>query len=782
LRLVVVLTLALGIGATTAMFTLVYSTLVRALPYPEAARIVALHDARTQGQSTGGLMSAPRFFDVQARNRSFESLGFFFFDQSTMIAGNRLPVSVQAAGTNAGFWDVLGVKPLLGRTYDARDDQPNAPETAVLSYTGWQKIFGEDPGVIHEQIRLDGRTVTIVGVMPPGFDMPSGIDMWHDAQFQAADWTKYRGEGTRFINVFGRLRPGVTMTMAQADLGRIGEQLRREHPDTDGVWSFSRETLRENRYGEMRPALLVLMGASALLLLIACINVANLLLSRATARQREVALRRALGASAGRMAMQFLTESAVLGAIGGAVGIAAAFALVHGVAAKLPGWLGVPGAVEMNWPVVLVALLVALGTGMAFGIAPVLENRHVELHTTMKRGEARLGGSGHGLRSALVSVQTGLSLILVIGASLLAESLWHLVNNPLGYQPDHRLTFSIVLPWDTKEPAVRNFFAHVQQRLEGLPGVTAVGQIDAPPTVDWHLRSSFDADWLPRIANQPRINAEDRNIGGNFLAAMGVPLLAGRMFTEQDGRMEHLPILVNQELVREYLPGGNPLGHHLIVDKEPHEIVGVLANARGTSGSIAAAPGPEVYWPADRNGVVQRYFVLRSQMPPESLIPAVRAAVHAVDPTQAIGHVATMDALLDKAVAQPRLNMAVVASFAGIALLLACVGIYGVVAFFVAQRTQEIGVRMALGATRQEIALLFVRRAVMPAAVGLAAGVAASLGLTQLLRSQLYGVRPNDPVVFAVSVAALLVPVVIATLRPALAAASMNPVEALRNE
>jgi putative ABC transport system permease protein len=779
--LVVVLTLALGIGATTAMFTLVYSTLVRALPYHEAGRIVALHDVRTQGQSTGGLMSVPRFFDVQARNRSFESLGFFFFDQSTMIAGNRLPMSVQAAGTNADLWDVLGVKPLLGRGYDARDDEPKAPETAVLSYSGWQKIFGGDPGVIERPIRLDGRPVTIVGVMPADADMPTGIDLWHDAQFAAQGWNSYRGEGTRFINVFGRLRAGVTGETAQADLDRIGEQLRREHPQSDGMWGFTSQTLREDRYGAMRPALLALMVASALLLLIACINVANLMLSRASARQREVALRRALGASGQRITMQFLTESAVLGLVGGGIGVAAAFALVRGVAAKLPGRLGVPGTVEMNWPVVLVALLIALATGIAFGIAPVLESRRVELNTAMKQGEARLGGAGHTVRSALVSVQVGLSLILVIGASLLAESLWHLVKNPLGFAPEHVLTFSLRLPWDTKDPAIRSFFSDVQQRIEALPGVQAAGQMDALPTVDWHLRSNFDADWLPRIANKPAINAEDRNIGGNLLGAMETPLLAGRALTVQDSLEKNIPVLVNQELVREYLAGGNPLGRHLLVGGKPHEIVGVIANLRGTAGAIANPPGPEVYWPADGNGgVVGRYFVVRSHGDPAQLVRAIREQVHAVDPQQAIGNVATMDELLNKAVAQPRLNMAVVASFAGIALLLACVGIYGVVAFFVAQRTQEIGVRMALGATRREIALLFVRRAVIPAAVGLAAGVVASLGLTQLLRSQLYGVRPNDPAVFALSVAALLVTVAIATLRPALAAASVNPVEALR--
>ncbi|HVT97954.1 MAG TPA: ABC transporter permease [Acidobacteriaceae bacterium] len=778
---VVVLTLALGIGATTAMFTVVYSTLMRALPYPDAEKILALHDARIQGVSTGGLMGAPRFFDVKARNRSFESLGFFFFDHPTLIAGRQLPVAVEAVGTNGEFWNVAGVRPLLGRVYGSQDDEPNAPETAVLSYSGWQKIFGGDRSVIREQIRLDGRAVTIVGVMPAEFNMPSGVDLWHDAQFAAADWKSYRGEGARFINVFGRLRPGVTLETAQADLDRIGEQLRAEYPHTDGLWRFTSQTLRESRYGTMRPALLALVVAAALLLLIACINVANLLLSRATARQREVALRRALGASAGRIAMQYLTESVVLGLAGGGAGVAAAFVLIRGVAAKLPGKLGVPGTVEMNWPVVLVALVIALGTGIAFGVAPVLESRRVELNTTMKQGEARVGGSGHKLRSALVSVQVGLSLILLVGAALMAKSLWHLLTNPLGFVPEHVLTVSVKVPWDTKDAGIRNFFGEVQRRLENLPGVQAVGQMDALPTVDWHLRSNFDADWLPRMGNQPAINAEDRNVEGNFLGAMGVPLLAGRALTAEDSREKNIPVMVNQELVQEYLPGGNPLGRHLLVNNTPHEIVGVIANLRGTAGAIASPPGPEVYWPADGNGgVAGRYFVVRSQRDPEQLVSAIRKQVEAVDPQRAVGDVATMDELLNHAVAQPRLHVTVVAALAGIALLLACVGIYGVVAYFVAQRTQEIGVRMALGATRGKIAALFVKRALVTAAIGLGGGTCASLALTQLLRSQLYGVQPNDPAMYGAAIAALLIPVAIATLRPALVAASVNPVEALR--
>jgi putative ABC transport system permease protein len=781
--LTVVLTLTLGIGATTAIFTLVYATLLRSLPYPAADRIVAIHDTRISGQSTGGLMSVPRYFDLLARNRSFASMGFFFFDQSSMIAGNRLPMAVQAAGTNAAFWNVLGTRPMLGRTFDARDDQPKMPETVVLSYSGWQKLFGGNPGVLHEPITLDGAAATIVGVMPPGVDAPSGIDMWHTAQFASSGWN-YRGEGVRFINVFARLRPGVTTAMAESDLNRIGVQLQGEYPQTDGVWRFTSESLRNDRYGALRPALVALQMAAAILLLIACINVANLLLSRGTARQREVAVRRALGASAGRIARQFLTESVVLAMIGGATGLAAAWVLVHGAAAKLPGRLSVPGTVEMRWQVAALAAAVSMLTGIAFGFVPAVESGKVELNRAMKRGEARMGGSGHRLRGALVAAQAGLSLVLLVGAALLGESLWQLVRTPLGFEPDHLLTFSVKLPWDAQNAAITNFYDAVQRRIEALPGVVAVGQISALPTRDWHLRSSFDADWLPRIPSQPAINAEDRSIAGNFLGAMRVALLQGRTFTDADTRLPQSPVLVNQALAQRFLPGGSPIGRHLLAGGESHEIVGVIANVRGTAGSLSNPVGPEVYWPADSPGASAqgRSFVVRTEVPPATLVHSIREQVHAVDPRQAIGDVATMDELLDKSVAQPRLNMAVVAAFAGIALLLACVGIYGVVAYFVAQRTQEIGVRIALGATRNQIAWLFLRRAMVPAIAGVAAGTGLALAAGRLLSSQLYGVQVDDPRIYAASAAVLLVPVLVAAMGPALRAAKMNPMDALRIE
>ncbi|HEX4322593.1 MAG TPA: ABC transporter permease [Acidobacteriaceae bacterium] len=781
--LTVILTLALGVGATTSIYTLVYATLLRDLPYPDGNRIVHIQDVRQHGRSTGGLVGIPRFFDMSARNKSFESLGYFYFDHPTMIVGAQLPMPVKAVAANGQFWKVLGMQPLLGRTFNDADNLPNAPDAVVLSYAMWQQTFGLDRSVIGRQVTLDQKQATIVGVMPQSFQLPGGIDLWRPSHFQTGQFT-YRGEGTRFANVYARLKPGITLETAQADLKMIGDQLQREYPGTDAVWQFSSESLRDSLYGASRPALLILLMAAAFLLLIACINVANLLLSRATVRERDVALRRALGASERRILLQFLTEGVLLSLTGGLIGLGAAFLVLRTLGAQLPGRLAMTGMNGLHWPVALFAVALSVCTGIVFGLAPAWQNRHVELNAALKRGETRLTGStGNRLRNAFISVQVGLSLILLAGASLLAQSLWNLMKSPLGFDPENLLTFSVNLPWNAKTAEIRNFFGGVQQGIESLPGVIAAGQIDALPTADWHLRSNFDADWLPRIANRPAINAEDRHIAGDYLRATGTALVAGRAFAGSDMNQKHTPVLVNQELVRQYLPGGNPLGRHLIVGGESVEIVGVLANVRGTAGSIAQAIGPEVYWPADDDqGVVERSFVVRSHMPPEQLTNAIRELVHRVDSHQAVTNVKTMEELIDNSVAQPRLNMALLVAFAGIALLLACVGIYGVVAYSVAQRRQEIGVRMALGATRGQISMLFLRRTLAAALIGMVCGGAATLLVTRLLRSQLYGVEPNNPMTFLIAVLLLLMPVLAASLRPALKAASVDPVEALRTE
>jgi putative ABC transport system permease protein len=775
--LAVVLTLALGIGANTAIFSVVHATLLRALPYPDGDRIISIKDVRTVGQSTGGLVSVPRVFDLEARDQSIESLACFYFEHPTLIAGTHLPEHMNGVGVTGQFWRVFGVQPMLGRVFDEREDQPHTGEVLVLSYAAWQRLFGGDPGIIGTAVTVDKQTATIIGVMPKSFQYPAKIDMWKPTHFDPLGWKNYRGDGTRFVNVFARLKPGVTLAAAQSELRLIGTQLAGEHAESDGQWQFTSLSFRDYAYGELKPALVVLMAASAVLLLIACLNVANLLLSRATSRRRDVALRQALGASSIRIVRQLLTESTVLGLLGGSVGLGAAYALVRLAGARLPAALEAQGAVTLDWPVAAFALAVSVFAGILFGLAPAFESRGGELNTRLKSGETRVSGAaGSRLRSSFIAVQVGLSLVLLVSACLLVQSLWKLMKSPLGFNPDHVLTFEIQLPWDSKIAQTDNFFAEVQRRVEELPGVAAVGQISALPTVSWHLHSSYDVDWKPRTPHQDTVNAEDRHLYGDYLKAMGIPVLAGRELKPQDGPV----VLVNQEFVRRFLPDGNPLGKHLLNPQASLEIVGVIGNVRGTAGSIAGEVQPEVYFPA--GGITSRSFVVRSQMPPEQLIAAIRSKVHQVDPQQAIGNVRTLDEMLSVAVAQPRLNMALLVSFAGIALLLACVGIYGVVAYSVAQRRQEIGVRMALGATRTQISMLFLERTITAALIGLALGSVATLLLTRLLRSQLYGVEPNNPMTFLIAILLLLMPVLAASLRPALQAASIDPVEALRTE
>jgi putative ABC transport system permease protein len=775
-----VATLTLGIGANTSIFSLVHATLLRQLPFPAADRILSIEDQRINGSSSGGMVAVPRFFDLKARDSSFDSLAFLYFENPTLVAGTHLPERMDGVGATGQFWRVFGARPMLGRTFDERDDRPKAPEVAVLSYSAWQSLFAGRPDAINSVITVDRLPTTIIGVMPPEFDYPSGTAVWRPTHFGVAEWTQYRGDGVRFARVFARLKPEVSISAAQNELRVIGNQLQAEHAESDAPWQFLSLSLREYQYGALRPALLVLLAASTVLLLIACINVSNLLLSRATTRRREVALRQALGASRARLLQQYVTESLLLTLAGGGAGLASAFALVHYAETRLPGALRTVSAFALDWPVVWFALGVSTLAGIIFGLTPAFSGRDSDLSGALKRGEARVGATaGARFRDGFIATQVGLSLVLLVAASLLVQSLWKLTQTPLGFQPDHLLAFQIKLPWGANVAAVNRFYDETQSRMEQLPGVSAVGQISSLPTEGYNYQASYDGDWLPRTSHQDALRAEAREISGDYIKAMGIPLFTGRALRERDKA-----VLVNQEFVRQFLNGQSPLGHYLLYNKTSSvEIAGVLGNVRGTTGSIAEKIQPEIYFAAD--GIAGRSFVLRTQMPGEqlpSLIRAVREQIHQVDPQQAVGDPRTLDDMLNKAVAQPRLNMALLVAFAGIALLLACVGIYGVVAYSVAQRRQEIGVRMALGASRSQISLLFLRRTFAPALIGLTAGTGLTLLVTRLLRNQLYGVEPNDPMTFLIAVLLLLMPVLAASLRPALKAASVDPVEALRTE
>lgn len=778
--IIAALTLALGVGSTTAIFTLVHTTLLQALRFRDGDRIVHISDVRITGQSTAGLVGVPRFFDLQARSKSFDSLAFFYFDHPTLIVVPSLPTPLAGTSVSGQYWKTIGIKPILGRAFTEDDHRANSPQVAIISYSVWKRLFSGDPDVVNRQVTLDGKGATIVGVLPQGLEYPRKIEIWTPSHFDPAQWT-WRGEGTRFVGVLGRLKQNVPFSSMQEELRSIGERMRREHPDTDANWQFGSESMRDYLYGRVKTALLVLMAASGVLLIIACINIANLLLSRGTTRAQEIALRRALGASQSRILAQFVTENTLLALLGGGIGLLAAYVAIRWLGTDLPGRLGNSG-IEMSWPIVWFTFAIAVLTGIVFGCVPALQARRIDLNTNLKRGDARVGGAaGSGMRTAFISTEVALSLVLLVGASLLAESLWHLIKSPLGFQPEHVLTFEIKLPRNEKASAVKGFFDGLQSGISSLPGVIAVGQISALPTVDWHLRSNFDVDWKPRTLHGDAVNVEDRAVAGDYLRAMGIPLLAGRTFREADAQAKQPRALVNHQFVRKYFPEGNVIGQHLINSSTQFEIIGVIGDVRGTAGSIAAPAGPELYFLPDENDG-GRSFVVRSSVPSEQLVEAIGQRIRQLDPTQAIRNVATLTQRLNDSVAQPRFNAGLLTSFAVIAVILACVGIYGVVSYSVTQRSLEIGIRMALGATGKQILSLFVTRALSAALVGLGTGTIAALFLTRLLSSQLYGVEPNNLLAFGGAALVLLIPTLLASALPAVKAATLNPVNQLRKE
>jgi len=561
----------------------------------------------------------------------------------------------------------------------------------------------------------------------------------------------------------------------------VGERLRREYPNTDSNWQFGIEALRDFLYGTVRGPMLVLMAASGVLLLIACINVANLLLSRGTTRAQEVSVRRALGASQGRILAQFLAENAILALLGGGIGLLSTYACLRWFGTQLPGRLGA-GGINVNWPVVWFAAGVSMLIGVVFGCVPAVQSRHLDLNTTLKQGDVRVGRTGGGrLRTAFISIQVGLSLVLLVGASLLAESLWNLLKSPLGFQPDHVLTFAVKLPWNGKPIVVQRFYDELLSRIKRLPGVSAVGHVSALPTIDWHLRSNLDVDWKARTQHGDAVNVEDRAVGGDYFKAMGIPLLSGRYLFEEDRKAKQPKAMVNQQFVREYMSDGNVVGHHLISKMTQFEVVGVVGDIRGTAGSIAAAAGPELYFLSD-DGDPGRSFVVRSHLPPDQLSRTIREQVHEIDQTQAVRNIATFDELLDQSVAQPRFNMGLLTAFAIAAMILACVGIYGVISYSVEQRLIEVGIRMAFGATGKQICYLFIRRALLAALIGVVVGEITALFVTRLLRAELYGVLPDHLLTLVASGLVLLVPTLLASVVPAVRAASLNPLVALRTE
>jgi putative ABC transport system permease protein len=788
---VAVVTLALGIGANTAIFSVVNSVLLRPLPYPNAGRIAAIQELNEKG--TRVQVTAANFLDWRRQNTVFERLAAILSRPANLAVGEEAE-RVNLAMTSADFFEVFGVRPQLGRLFLPEDERAGHAPVAVLSHGLWLKHFGGDPSTVGRSVTLDGQTYTIIGVAPAGFEYPDKTAVWVPP-FQLVptlgpqmDVESTRGFG--FLSAVGLLKPGVSVRQADDEMAVITARLRQQYPEANNNRFDRVESLRANIVGESGTALLLLLGAVGLVLLIACANVANLMLARAASRVKEVAVRLALGATRLRLVRQLLVESVLLALVGGGAGLLLGWWGVGMLRGLLPSDFPRAQAIGVDLRVLGFTFLVSLLTGVLFGLAPALRATKTDLNESLKEGGR--GGAGDGrssrVRSLLVVSEVALSLVLLVGAGLLFRSFLRLQEVELGFRPEHILTFSIAPsgPNFTRDPQYSAFYSQVAGRVGALPGVTAVGVINTLP-LSKGPTSGFQVEGQTQLPKDrwPRVNY--RSVSPDYFRAVGVPVLKGRAFDAHDDPSAPPVVIVNQSLARRDFPGEDPVGKRINLggvtsNGQPlwWEIVGVVGDVRSLE--LRSEAEPELYTSYLQDPFAGMSYVVRASVGPEGLIPSVREVVREVDRAQPVTDFREMEQIVNEAAAQPRFNSLLLAAFAGLSLLLAAAGIYGVMSYGVTQRTREIGLRMALGAQGRDVLRLVVGRGMGLTLLGVGLGLAASFGLTRVLRSLLFGVSETDPLTFAGVSLVLALVAFLACLVPARRAAKVDPMVALRYE
>ena len=781
--LIVVLTLALGIGANTILFSLVNSVLLNPLPYAEPERLVFVAQHR-EGESYDGV-SYDDYKDFRDRANSFAHLAAVSPQWTLTLTGVNEPVSLRGLYASANLFAALGVAPAEGRAFAAEEDRANAGRVVVISDGLWRRQFGGDASVLGRSVALDGQPHTVVGVMPAGFHFSAEADLWIPL---AQNPVIGRGRGVRLLSVFGRLREGLTREQAAGELGAVAARLEAEYPATNRGFSARLVPLHERVVGDARPALLVLLGAVALVLLIACANVANITLARAASRRREFAIRAALGAGRLGLMRQVLTESVLLAAAGGAAGLLLA---VWGVDLLLSiGPENIPRRDEIGIDarVVLFTLAVSLATGLLFGLAPALRASRAELGDALKSGARAGEGPRAGrLRGALVAAEVALSIMLVAGAGLLVRSFTRLLDVNPGFRSENLVALGVLLPQSSyPEPQRRaEFYRRLEERLKAMPGVESVGAVTRLPLQHaGNITSTLLMEGRPDPEGA-RPEVDFRRAAPGYFQTTGVPLVAGRGFAEQDATDAQPVALVNEAMARKFWPGESALGRRIKLGANPEAspwitVVGVVGNVRHLG--LDSEPRPEVYRHLLTSPPTGPVVVVRAAADAESLIPALRAAVRELDRDLPAATARTMDEIVARSVAERRFLMLVLGLFAAVALALASVGVYGVVSNSVAQRTHEIGVRMALGADRRDVLLLVIAQGMRPALCGLALGIVAALALTRVMQGLLFGVGARDPVAFTAAALLLAAVALMACYLPARRATRVDPMNALRYE
>jgi putative ABC transport system permease protein len=778
---IAILTLSLGVGANTAIFSIVNAVLLRPLPFAEPERLLWFGGWAGNDKEQG--VTPADFLDYREQCQSFTQIAASVSDGIAMnLSGGGEPERLKGGMVTANYLDVFGLKPALGRTFIAEEGLEGNERVVVLSYALWQRRFGADPAILNQTITLDNRKVTVIGVMPPQFQYPSGVEIWQPFSFPASMQSPFRSREFHFLRPVARLKPGVTRAQAQAEVETIARRLQSLYPKTNANQSLFLTPLQERLVGNIRLTLLTLLGAVGCVSLIACANVANLLLARASARGREIALRSALGASRGRVVRQLLTESLALAALGGLGGMLLAKWGVKMLVALSADHLPRADEVRINATVLGFTLTVALLTGLLFGLAPALQSARLDLTEALKEG-GRGAGSGtrrHRTLNLLVVGEVALAMVLLIGAGLFINSFVRLQQVSSGFDEKNLLTARIDIPNPYAQPEKKQqFFEQLQQRVAALPGVEAVGMVTELPLANQSANFKFKIEGRPEPAPGQDPDADIRNVNHDYFRAMRIPLLKGRRFTEADVSGNAKVVLISDELSRLYFAGEDPLGQRLLMGwKESYEIIGVVGDVRHRG--LESGLRQTIYFPSLRIGYAN--LVIRTTNDPVSLAAAVRREVAAIDPNQPVANIKTMERWVSESVAQPRFRTLLLGLFSGAALLLAMVGIYGVMSYAVSQRVHEFGVRMALGARAGDVLRLVIGQGVKLALFGVAIGLAAAFMLTHLIKDLLFGVRATDPLTLG-TIALLLTGVaLVACYLPARRATKVDPMVALRHE
>jgi len=781
--LLVVIVLAIGIGATTSIFSVVNGVLLKSLPYRDPDGIVMVWERNIPRDRKTNSVGPANFLSWRDENHVFEQMAATTPVFGANLTGAGEPVEVRTQMVNAEFFSILGVNPELGRPFTREEDDKDA-NVVVITHRLWQQqLKGRD--IVGKQISLNGRSWTVVGVMPAGFYFRDRtIDVWYPIGF-TAESRQPRG---RSLAPIARLKPGVSVAQAQAEMDTIMARLTARWPEFDTGWVTNVRPIRDEITGDVRPALVILLGAVGFVLLIACANVANLLLARATARQRELAVRSALGASRRRLVRQLLAESVLIAIGGGAAGLALAWSGVRLLTTGVGDQIAFPriDSIGLDGRVLAFTAAVALLSGIIFGFAPALTSAAVNLNEALKEG-GRTGSSGRTgtLRSAFVVIEVALALVLLVGAGLLLRSFARILSTDPGFSADHVMTAQLTLPAAKYDRLAKRtqFWDDLLQRIRVLPGVTSAGTVSFLPMNGLGSATGFEVVGQPKPAPGQGPGATIKVVDGDYFAALGIPLRRGRLFTEAEQQTENRHAIISETLARRFFPNQDPIGQHLLVSwygEGADEIIGVVGDTKMVT--MEEEMYPAIYYPYSRTPYSSNTIVVRSAGSPSLVASSLVQAVHQIDPDLPVSNLRSMDDVIARSMAQRRIVMVLLAVFAAVALLLATVGIYGVMSYMVSQRTQEIGIRMALGADRGEVVGMVLVQALRLAAGGLAAGCIAAFALTGLLRTMLYDVRPTDPITFAGVAAVLLAVAAVATAVPAMRATRIDPLMALKAE